>query len=206
MHYEDVAKSKDIELLKLVMREEKDDTIENLLKEYHSIPNLIAGAELEDLIHIQGMDQEKANLLKAIYELAVLVYRYKKDENKSINSSAKAGNYLVPILSRRETEAFVILFMDNQNTIIDHKIISSGTINEAPVYPREVLKAAIRRNAGSIMIAHNHPGGSLKPSQGDIAVTKKLIDAAQMLDIKILDHLIVAHDKFFSFAEEGLLF
>ncbi len=195
----------DQDLLRLVLREEENGTLENLLKEYHTVPNLITNATLEDLMHIEGMDLEKAKLLKAIHELSVILYRHNSEKKKKLNSSQKAADYLIPLISGRDTEAFMILFLDNQNNVLNHKIVAEGTINEAAVYPREVMKAAIRRNASSIMLAHNHPGGSKKPSQGDIQVTKRLKEAAETLDIKIIDHIIIAGNEYFSFAEDRLV-
>jgi len=199
----------DQDLLRLVLREEENGTengtLEKLLKEYHTVPNLLTNASLDDLMHIEGMDLEKAKLLKAIHELSIILHRHNSQKKEKINSSQKAADYLIPLISGRDTEAFLILFLDNQNNVLSHKIVAEGTINEAAVYPREVMKAAIRRNASSIMLAHNHPGGSKKPSQGDIQVTKRLKEAAETLDIKIIDHLIIAGGEYFSFAEDRLV-
>ena len=92
-------------------------------------------------------------------------------------------------------EHFVVFYLDSRNQEIQREIISVGTLNESLVHPREVFEGAIKNNASSIIIAHNHPSGDLEPSQADVEITKKLIHAGKILDIKILSHVIVIKDK-----------
>ena len=94
--------------------------------------------------------------------------------------------------------------MDNGNRIIATKNVSVGTVNEAPVYPREIAKLALSYDSSSVMLAHNHPGGSTRPSQADIQVTNNIVNSLDSLGIRVMDHIIVADDKFISFAETGL--
>jgi len=100
---------------------------------------------------------------------------------------------------------FYVLCLDSQNRVNYAALVHEGTINEAPVYPRLIVETALRHQANSVILAHNHPGGSLQPSKADIDVTKKIIAALEPISIKVMDHIIVAGDKYFSFAEKGLL-
>jgi DNA repair protein RadC len=102
-------------------------------------------------------------------------------------------------------EVFAALFLDIRNRVIAYEELFSGTIDQAAVYPREVVKRALHHNAAHIIFAHNHPSGQVGPSQADIAITAKLREALALLDIRVLDHLIVGASEFASLAERGLL-
>ena len=127
-------------------------------------------------------------------------------KNKIIlNSSLKSGEYFVKYLQGFEVEKFAVSFLDSQNRVIATEIVSSGTINESPVYVREIVKKALNMNCKSIVCGHNHPAGSLKASGADIHVTKKIKEALQTVDIGLVDHIIVAENRYLSLAEEGIL-
>ena len=108
------------------------------------------------------------------------------------------------MLRRKIRNAFACSFLDTSHRIIATKVITTGTINQAPIYPREIVKSALLYDSSSVILAHNHPGGSLSPSPEDIAVTKLIGDALATLKIDIVDHIIVGDDKFTSFCEKGL--
>jgi DNA repair protein RadC len=123
-----------------------------------------------------------------------------------LNSSTKAANYFVNFFDgMKEKELFVCAFLNNQNNLIHSKIVSTGTVSEAAVYPREITKLALLYDANSIVLSHNHPGGSLKPSSADIAITQKIIEALGTVNIHVVDHIIVGGAGYFSFAESGLI-
>ena len=126
-------------------------------------------------------------------------------EKLLINSSTKSGEYAVSLFVGRTYEAFYVLCLDAQNRINNSALVHEGTINEAPVYPRLIVETALRHQANSVILAHDHPGGSLRPSSADIEVTKKIINALGAISIKVIDHIIVAGDKYYSFAEKGLI-
>ena len=108
-------------------------------------------------------------------------------------------------LAGLEHESFAILFLDNQHRVIGFTEMFRGTIDGAAVYPREVIKAALEHNAAALVFAHNHPSGVAEPSQADIAITRKLASAAQVMDFRVLDHFVVGLGGIVSFAERGLL-
>lgn len=122
-----------------------------------------------------------------------------------ISSPQAAGNYVRLKLSALEHEVFAVLFLNTQHQVINFEEMFRGTIDAASVYPREVAKAALKNNAASVVFAHNHPANTLEPSQADIDITKRLFAALELLDIRVLDHLIVTKSGITSFAERGLL-
>jgi len=154
-------------------------------------------------INATDTQREKINQLKNLRNL----YNSLKSQDKvyTINSSQKAGEYFKEYFAdTKDKERFVCSFLDNSNRIIATNIISTGTVDEAPVYPREIVKSALLYDSNSVILAHNHPGGSLYPSQPDIIVTKSIADALATLRINVMDHIIVGDDNFISFAERGL--
>ncbi len=108
-------------------------------------------------------------------------------------------------LASREHEVFGCLFLDNRNRLIENKVLFRGTINQASVYPREVVKESLSRNSAAVIFYHNHPSGIAEPSEADNHITKLLKEALKHLDIRVLDHFIVGFEGVFSYAERGLL-
>lgn len=109
------------------------------------------------------------------------------------------------LFTGRLNEAFYVICLDSQNKVNQATLLHEGTINEAPVYPRLIVETALRHQAVSIILAHNHPGGSLKPSQPDLDVTRKIKAATEAISITVVDHIIVAGDGYYSFAENRVL-
>lgn len=107
-------------------------------------------------------------------------------------------------LAAYDREVFAVMLLDNQNQLIEFREMFYGTIDSAAVYPREVVKAVLQANSAAVIFAHNHPSGFSEPSSSDIAITRKLIDALSLIDVKVLDHIIVGKDTM-SFAERGML-
>ena len=103
----------------------------------------------------------------------------------------------------RKQEVFTVAFLDNRHRLIEIKDLFFGTIDSASVYPREIVREAIMLNAAALVLAHNHPSGNVFPSPQDLDLTKKLVAAGNILSIKILDHLIIGDNRYYSFADEG---
>lgn len=135
------------------------------------------------------------------------VLRMNEEENKiKFKSPIDAGKYFLALLGgMKDKERFMVAFLDTSNSIIETKTVSEGSIASAIVYPREILKMAIANDCKSIMLSHNHPGGSINSSRADRAITQRIVDIFQPLDIKVLDHIIVGGGKYSSMAEEGYL-
>jgi DNA repair protein RadC len=124
---------------------------------------------------------------------------------KAISSPDECREFLMLELSSLEHELFYCIFLDNQHRIIKSECCFKGTIHHANVYPRELLKRALKLNAKALILAHNHPSGQSEPSKEDKAITKSLIDALALVEITVLDHFVIGGTELFSFAEAGLL-
>jgi len=123
----------------------------------------------------------------------------------ALTSPQAVRDYLRLRIADREHEVFVCLFLDSQNRLIAAEELFRGTLAQTSVYPREVVKAALRHNAAAVIFAHNHPSGVAEPSRADELLTAALKQALALVDIRVLDHIIVASEKTTSFAERGLL-
>lgn len=113
--------------------------------------------------------------------------------------------YLLYALSCKAREEFHAIYMNSQHEVIAFVVEATGTIDGTSVYPREIAKSALRYNAAAVIFAHNHPSGVAEPSEADKRITKRLIAALELFDIRVLDHLVLGHGEFVSFAEQGLL-
>ena len=143
----------------------------------------------------------------AIIESALTILekkiRYSTD-SPSLTSPQASKDYVKLQLSSYEHEVFACLWLDNRNRVINFNKLFRGTIDGASVYPREVVKAALKHNAAAVIFAHNHPSGVAEPSHADEQITKRLKDALALIDVRVLDHLVVG-EEVISFAERGLL-
>ena len=128
---------------------------------------------------------------------------YKTDET-ALSSPQASKDFVKLQLARYEHEVFACLWMDNRNRVINFNKLFRGTIDGASVYPREVVKAALKHNAAAVIFAHNHPSGVAEPSHADEQITKRLKEALALIDVRVLDHLVVG-EEVVSFAERGLL-
>ena len=177
---------------------------ESLLIQSRSLQNLF-NASLKEFSALKGLGEAKYVQLQAVLELSK---RYMREEclRDTVFTSLDAVNdYLCLQLKGLEHEVFMALYLDNQNQLIHDEILFNGTINAASVYPREVVKAALKHNAASLIFAHNHPSGIAEPSEADKLITQKLQKALALVDIHVLDHLIVARNRCISFAQRGLI-
>ena len=123
----------------------------------------------------------------------------------ALNSPASVREYLRLTLAGREHEVFMVLFVDAQNRVIESEEMFRGTLTQTSVYPREVVKRSLFHNAGAVIFAHNHPSGVAEPSHADETLTQALKQALALVDVKVLDHFIIAGSGVLSFAERGLL-
>jgi len=114
-------------------------------------------------------------------------------------------DYLYHALRDAKKEKFKVLYLDAKNQILEEKTVFEGTVDSSAVYPREIIKEALWRDASSLIFVHNHPSGDPRPSESDKAITAELVCAAHTVQIRVLDHLIIGNDRYFSFADSGLL-
>ena len=145
-------------------------------------------------------DQEILERAQAILEERV-IYRAGRP---ALGSPADTKAYLRLKLCALEHETFNVVMLDNKHRVIAVREMFRGSISSASVYPREVVKQALADNAAAVILAHNHPSGSAEPSQADIQITRRLIDALELVDIRVLDHLVIG-DEVVCFSERGLI-
>ena len=177
---------------------------ESKLKKYATENNLFNVLEHPNIIDPSKPQLEKINLLNEFISTYKLLKMQEKDNKIQLNSSTRSGEYFVSMLGGiKDREKFMAAFLDNANNIIETRTFSEGSIGEAVVYPRMILKAALDCDCKSIVLAHNHPGGSLNPSIQDREITERLVSIFAPLQISVIDHIIVANIQFHSMAEQG---
>lgn len=178
---------------------------QRILADVNNNLNELGKSTINDLIKFKGIGEAKAITIIAAMELGRRRRVSEVMERKQISSSKTVFDFFQPIIGELPHEEFWILYLNNSNKIIKSERLSKGGITGTLVDVRLVYKEALQTGATAIILAHNHPSGTLKPSQPDIQLTKKLKAAGENLDIKVLDHLIVTEKAYFSFADENLL-
>jgi DNA repair protein RadC len=180
------------------------DLARDLVAKFGSLNGLFSASE-KDLCAVHGMGQAKYVQLQAVLEMAkrALVEDIKLTD--ALASPKAVRDYLKLTLARLPHEVFVAVFLTSQNRVIEVEEIFRGTLTQTSVYPREIVKLALAHNAASVIFAHNHPSGEPHPSQADRALTKTLAEALALIDVRVLDHFIVAPGASLSFAEQGML-
>ena len=163
------------------------------------------GASLADFSSVHGLGAAKFAQLQAVMELARRAMLEEIKTGQALSSPKAVKEYLRLLFRGRACESFHVLFLDVKNRLIDIKELFRGTLTHTSVYPREVVKEALARNAASVMLAHNHPSGTPEPSESDLLLTRALVQALALVDIRILDHFVVAGHQVHSFAEHGQL-
>lgn len=133
-----------------------------------------------------------------------ILYKHFKRSNYLLSPDT-TRNYLKLLLAREHRELFIVIFLDTQNGVLDHQCLFKGSIESATVYPREVVKAVLDRNAASVILSHNHPSGNAEPSTQDKIITSRIVSALETIDVRVLDHIIVGGSNTISFAEQGLI-
>jgi DNA repair protein RadC len=165
----------------------------------------VAGLFAADLTGVKGLGPAKRAQFEAAMELARRSLQDGMRSASALTSPGAVRDYLRLAIAGREHEVFVCLWLDAQHRVISFDELFRGTLTQTSVYPREIVKAGLRANAAAVIFAHNHPSGVAQPSQADELLTRNLKEALSLVDIKVLDHFIVAGHQALSFAERGLL-
>ena len=160
---------------------------------------------IKELMKIKGIGEAKAITIAAALELGRRRQANEILDKPIITDSGSIARYLQALLKDHDREVFMVMFLNRANKINHTEIISRGGITGTVADPRVILKRALEEDAVSILLCHNHPSGSLKPSRADEALTQKIKEAARYFDIRVADHVIVSEAGFFSFADQGLL-
>lgn len=199
----------DAELIALLLRTGLKGTsvlqlAQNLLDEFKGLPGLLHAGP-HDLKRVKGLGPAKRAEMAAVIELARRSLAQELMQRPLFDEPAKVKDYLRLQLAERDHEVFAVLFVDAQNRLIRCEEMFRGTLTQTSVYPREVLKRALDLNAAAVILAHNHPSGAAEPSRADEFLTQSLKSALQLVDVRVLDHLVVGRAGVVSFAERGLL-
>lgn len=160
---------------------------------------------VKELMKIKGIGEAKAITIAAALELGRRRQAAAPLEKHIVGSSGDIARYLQTKLKDRRHEVFAVLFLNRANKINHFEIISEGGITGTVADPRVILRKALEEDAVNIILCHNHPSGSLRPSRADEELTRKIKEAARLLDIEVIDHIIVSEDGYYSFADEGIL-
>jgi DNA repair protein RadC len=161
-------------------------------------------ASYEELRNMRGVGPTKATQILAAIELGSRLFKEKSEKEIYITSPEDIVKELAHIKENKK-ENFVALYLDARNKLIYKETISIGSLNASLVHPREVFEPAVRNLAAQIILAHNHPSGDPEPSEDDLEMTKRLVEASKILGIDVIDHIIITKNRFFSFKEKGLI-
>ena len=187
-----------------IPKRDTNELAHRMIKEFGTLHDLME-ANPRDIARRCGVTLNIATLISLAAPLSRRYLKQKWGTRPVLNSSSTAGNFAVTLFAGRIYECFFVICLDSQNHVNHASLVHEGTINEAPVYPRIIVETALRHKANSIILSHNHPGGSLKASNADIDVTRKICQAMKPISINVVDHIIVAGDRYISFAEQGLM-
>ncbi len=181
------------------------DLSHRLLALDHEGISFLAGSSLEDLRCIRGIGDAKACQIIAAIELGKRIATKPKSKKINIASPAEVAGLFLEEMRYYKKEFFKVLLLNTKNEIIVIEDVSVGNLNSAIVHPREVFSMAVRKSASSVILVHNHPSGNPEPSREDVALTKRLVSAGEIIGIEVLDHLIIGDGVFISFKEKSIL-
>lgn len=176
----------------------------DLLNAFDGIGGMLS-APAESLLQQPGMGPARVMQLQVVMEIARRYLAWELQRDDGFTRPQMVRDYLTAQLRHQEREVFVVLLLDSQHRLLKYVELFQGTINAAPVYPREVLKLVMQYNAAAVILAHNHPSGVAEPSQADQRVTERLKRALGMIDVALLYHFVIGSGTPVSFAERGLL-
>jgi DNA repair protein RadC len=202
------ASLSDAELIAVLLRtgvrgKSAVDLAREMIERFKGVNGLLApGADLRS---VKGLGSAKRAQLEAAVELARRSMRAELAERAALTSPGAVRDFLRLSLAGREHEVFVCIWLDAQHRVLAVEEPFRGTLTQTSVYPREIVKAALRLNAAAVIFAHNHPSGVAQPSRSDELLTRDLREALSLVEVKVLDHFIVAGSQAISFAERGLL-
>ncbi len=199
----------DYELLELLLtfsipRRDVKPVAKKLISTFGSLPGVLDAdqKELEKLSGVGSMSASLIRLVKELYTTYLAVNLHKQD---ALSSPEAVINFSRVKLSGLSNEAFMVIYLNVKNEVIDYALLQEGTLDNVAVYPRRIIETALSHHASGVILVHNHPSGNPMPSKEDKLLTKDIVDASLALDIRVLDHLIVGSNGYFSFMENNLL-
>jgi DNA repair protein RadC len=177
---------------------------QSLLDDFGGLAGLLHAGPA-DLKRVKGLGPAKRAEVAAVVELARRSLQQRLVERPAFDAPGRVRDYLQLHLASREHEVFAVLFLDAQHRLLQFDEMFRGTLTQTSVYPREVVRRALALNAAAVILAHNHPSGVAEPSRADEFLTQSLKSALQLVDVRVLDHMVVGRTQVVSFAERGLL-
>lgn len=199
----------DYEIIELLLtlgepRKDRKKEAKAAIKKFGSLKGVL-DASPEQLGEIKGLGPKNVIGILLIRDM-VKVYLKEKAREKPVAGSPEAVfEYLRQAYAGLKKEVFKVIYLDQRNRIVEAEELFAGTVDQSAIYARELVEAALKNGAARLILSHNHPGGSLRPSPDDLKITDRLKKACRTVDIDIIDHIIVAGDRYFSFREHGLM-
>jgi DNA repair protein RadC len=199
----------DYEIIELLLtigtpRRDCKEPAKKALHEFKTLGGVLEASPL-DLQKIGGIGPHNVFGLKFVHEVSRRFLRDRMMSRPYCRSSREVFEYLYHALRDLKRENFKVLFLDAKNQILEEKTLFEGTVDSSAVYPREIIKDALRYEASSLIFVHNHPSGDPEPSPCDKEITRDLVFAAKVMQLKVLDHIIIGNNCFFSFSDQGLI-
>jgi DNA repair protein RadC len=199
----------DYEIIELLLtlgtpRRDCKEQAKEALREFKSLGGVLEASPY-DLQRIRGIGPDNVFGLRFVQEVSRRFLREKMMSRAYCRSSREVFDYLYHSLRDLRKEKFKVLFLDAKNQILEEKTLFEGTVDSSAVYPREIIRDALRYEASSLVFVHNHPSGDPDPSLCDKEITKDLVFAAKVMQLKVLDHIIIGNNCYFSFADQGLI-
>lgn len=198
------------ELLELLLtyvipRRDTKPIAKELIEKFGNLDGVVS-ASLEDLTEVSGIKENSGVFLKLLGDLAKNLYKGEmKREGIQLKDKSSLLRYLRSDIGFSSREEFKVIFLNNYNMLVGSETLFVGTIDKSAVYPREIVEKVLQYKAKGIIFAHNHPSGNLRPSKQDIQITEHMQEALDLIDVKVLEHIIITKDGYFSFLEEGLI-
>ncbi len=199
----------DYELLEMVLfsaqaRKDTKPLAKALIAQFGSLAEVLA-APMPALMQVKGLGRSGTAAIKLVQVAAGRLARAEVREAPLLNNWERLQGYLTAALARERTEQFRVLFLDGRNRLLADEVMGEGTVNHAPVYPREVVRRAIELHATALILVHNHPSGDPTPSRADVEMTREVAEAARIMGITLHDHLVVGRGGTASLRQLGLM-
>lgn len=189
----------------VIPRKDTKPIAKDLIEKFGSLDGVVT-ASIEELCSISGIKENSAIFVKLLGDLSKNLYKGEiKKEGIQLKDKNSLIRYLRSEIGFSSREEFRVIFLNNYNMLVGSETLFIGTIDKSAVYPREIVEKVLYYKAKGIIFAHNHPSGNLKPSKQDIQITEHMQEALDLIDVKLLEHIIITQDGYFSFLEEGLI-
>lgn len=199
----------DYEILEFLLfyaipQEDTKPIAKRLLEKFKTL-DAILNADIKELQTIKRIGPHSATLFKVVKEISTIFLVRQMKHIDVVSSPSIVVEYLRLKLLKSREEKFIVLFLNNQNHVLNSEILQTGTVNKSVIYPRTIVEKALKYNATGIILAHNHPSGTLEPSKEDITISNKLKEACKNIDINLLDHIIVTDSDYISLKTKNLI-